>query len=458
MKSVAIAGATGFLGSALIASLRTDFHVIGLHRGSGAGSEGEWRACDLFDLESVTRALKGADQAVYLVHSMLPTARLDQSSFQDTDLLLADNFGRAARAAGVRRIIYLGGLIPEGQKLSKHLESRREVERTLGAYGVPVVGLRAGLVLGPEGSSFQIMYLLVKRLPVMLCPRWAWTRTQAVALGDVVELIRFCLVSPSVAAGSYDIGGPDVTTYRELMLESARLMGLKRYLLNVPFFTPGLSTLWVCLVTGASRRLIAPLVKSMSQPMLVRDRVLLEQYGGVLQDSRSALAACLKTARPQLRRDTRGRARATVGDSTVRSIQRLPWRNGESAEWIARQYFGWVGGRFAPLIRVKEPGNGIWEFRLWAGRLLLLKLATVKTGELDRHVLRVQGGVLARASSGEVEKQPVLEFRLLKGTSEAMVALHGFTPRLPWLLYKYTQAVVHLWVTRRFSEYLGKRA
>ena len=158
-RRIAVAGATGFVGRSLVGALQGQGEIVALGRsGSPAGAEHEsvrWRRCDLFSLRETEEALAGVDVAYYLVHSMLPNNRLTQGTFQDLDLLLADNFGRAAAAAGVRRVIYLGGLIPdaEGEGLSAHLASRLEVEQALGAHGVPVTAVRAGLVVGRDGSS-----------------------------------------------------------------------------------------------------------------------------------------------------------------------------------------------------------------------------------------------------------------------------------------------------------------
>ena len=184
-KRIAIAGASGFVGRALIEALRADYDVIALTRApGGARSDGvEMRSCDLFNMRDAERALAGADAAFYLVHSMMPSARLTQGRFDDMDLICADNFARGAKAHGVAHITYLGGLLPppEDLELSRHLESRLEVERTLAAHGAAVTTLRAGLVVGAGGSSFQMMTRLVERLPFMVGPLWTRSLSQAIA-------------------------------------------------------------------------------------------------------------------------------------------------------------------------------------------------------------------------------------------------------------------------------------
>ena len=203
---VAIAGASGFVGRALISSLKSEFKIIGLSRSaieSGGGIE--WRQCDLFNLRQTEWGLEGANVAIYLVHSMMPNAKLTQGNFADLDLVIADNFARAAKRAGVKRIIYLSGIIPN-EKLSKHLESRLEVEKVLGSHDVPCIALRAGLIIGKNGSSFDIMRKLVERLPIMICPRWTNTKSQPVSLRDVVETIKRLIQRPDIPAGNYDLG------------------------------------------------------------------------------------------------------------------------------------------------------------------------------------------------------------------------------------------------------------
>ena len=175
-----IAGASGFVGKALAPLLAKRFRVIGLSRSERDGGDGfaEYRKCDLFSLKQAERALEGGEYAVYLVHNMMPSAKLTQGEFADLDLVCADNFARAASHAGIKQIVFLGGLCPSDETLSKHLESRVEVERVLAGHAVPVTTLRAGLILGGARSSFQIMARLVQRLPLMI-HQWLMNRFSA---------------------------------------------------------------------------------------------------------------------------------------------------------------------------------------------------------------------------------------------------------------------------------------
>ena len=189
---VAVAGATGFIGSALAKVLSQRFELVGLTRSPRTSLQGydEVRRVDLFSRTDTLAGLENVDFAIYLVHSMMPSARLVQAKFADLDLLCADNFAKCAAEQGVKHIVYVGGLQPCGPTTSAHLESRLEVETALNTYGVPVTTLRAGMIVGGNGSSFQILKRLVERLPIMVCPSWTNTSTQPVALKDVVWAIN----------------------------------------------------------------------------------------------------------------------------------------------------------------------------------------------------------------------------------------------------------------------------
>jgi len=162
----------------------------------------QWQQCDLYSLPKLTAALQGCEYAIYLVHSMAPSSRLMQGDFEDTDLLLADNFIRAAEIARIKHVIFLSGLLPEDDEaLSPHLRSRAEVEAVLKSRSVPVTVLRAGLIFGPGGSSFSMLVNLVRRLPLMVLPAWANSMTQSVDIENVCDAFEYCLQDPSGGVG-----------------------------------------------------------------------------------------------------------------------------------------------------------------------------------------------------------------------------------------------------------------
>jgi uncharacterized protein YbjT (DUF2867 family) len=454
MNRIAIAGASGFVGTLLLDALPSDLELIALGRRAQVKNQEklsrqiEWRSCDLFSLLQTEQALQGVDVAIYLIHSMLPRAALNQSSFEDCDLLLADNFARAAQKNGVKRIIYLGGLIPPGKELSKHLMSRLEVESALASRGTPVTTLRAGMILGAQGSSFQILYTLVKRLPVMLCPGWTQTMTQAIAAEDVIALIAFCLKTPETTGKTYDIGAPDRMSYRDLMSTLADEMKIKRRMIPVPLFSPGLSRLWVSLMTGASRNLVGPLVMSLKHEMIVHNRALLELYGKPLRSIREAMQLSLINVRPNLKSETKLRLRALEGGHLVRSIQRITILERAPAIDISRAYFYWLKKLLPPVIRVFEKSQDEWHIYFFTKRIELLVLGYDSARSTsDRALFYIRSGLLVDRNQPTNAR---MEFRQVLQGQEFIVAIHDFRPALPWMIYKYTQALAHLWVMGRF--------
>jgi uncharacterized protein YbjT (DUF2867 family) len=221
---------------------------------------------DLLEPESLRVAMSGVDAAIYLVHSLG-----EGRDFEDAERRSARNFAAAAAAAGASRILYLGGLAAERADLSPHLRSRHEVGDILRASGVPVVELRASIIIGSGSLSFEMVRALVERLPVMITPRWVRVHAQPIAIGDVLAYLRAALALRPSASRTYEIGGPDVVTYGEIMLEYARQRGLRRWMLPVPVLTPRLSSLWLGLVTPLYARVGRKLVESIEIPSVVTD-------------------------------------------------------------------------------------------------------------------------------------------------------------------------------------------
>ena len=269
---LAVVGASGFVGRALATALATAGHdVVAISRRGPEIPGTEGRAVDVSDESALQEALTGCGVAYYLVHS------LSVGDFRARDRQLAEGFGRAAAAAGVGRIVYLGGLgnSPE----SEHLASRQEVGTVLGRGGTPVVELRAAVVLGAGGISFEMLRYLTERLPLMVCPRWVRTAIQPVALAD---MIRYLIGAVAVEPGVYEVGGADVTSYREMIGAYAHARGLRpRRIIDVPYLTPRLSSYWLDLVTPVDRRVSHALIESLVTEVVVENQARTDAAFGI---------------------------------------------------------------------------------------------------------------------------------------------------------------------------------
>lgn len=268
MSTVLVTGATGFVGSRLIPELVAAGHSVRAmtRRPEEYGGPGEPVGGDVHDPDSLGPALAGADVAIYLVHS------LGDDDFETKDAAAARAFGAAAAEAGVRQIVYLGGLGADGQKLSAHLRSRREVEQLLGEAGVPVTVLRAAIVVGHGGISWELTRQLVKNLPAMVVPRWVGTRTQPIAVDDVVGYLVGVVDNEQALGRVLEIGGPDRLTYLSMLQIAAEEMtGRKVPIVQVPVLTPRLSSYWLALVTDVDVTTGRNLIDSMGTEVLVTD-------------------------------------------------------------------------------------------------------------------------------------------------------------------------------------------
>ncbi|MCU0237499.1 MAG: NAD-dependent epimerase/dehydratase family protein [Acidobacteria bacterium] len=465
-QTVAIAGAGGFIGTALARELAADHRVICLSRRdppARPAAATEWRRCDLFSLFECERALAGADAAFYLVHSMLPSAHLTQGTFQDLDLISADNFARAAARVGLRRIIYLGGMIPDQTDLSRHILSRSEVERTLGAYGVPVTTLRAGIVIGLRSSSYGMFRSVLERVPVIPCPSWSASLIQPVALSDVIRLLRYCLERPQPLGGSHDIGSSDIMNYRELLERSARLLGRRRLFVGLPWRMLCLSKAFLALISGYPRQLVSPLVESLKHSLVSRDLALQRQAGLAPLSFAQAVQESLDAEkeaggfRAILAAETRRKRRMPPARrNTVRSVQRIPLPQGKSARWLALRFTAWLPQFFRSLLKadIDAGGNLVIRARFLRLPLLELHFSLERSPAADRQLFYISGGLLARKSE-QATRRPRLEFREVLNGSVALVAIHDYQPTLPWPLYNLTQARAHLWVMRNFARAVG---
>lgn len=453
--TVAIAGAGGYIGSWFIEQFKDKYQLIGLSRRqikTNPYPEVEWRRVELYSITSTVEALKGVDVAIYLVHSMNASTRLNQGSFEDTDLLLADNFSRAAEISDVKQIIYLGGLLPDEpeEKLSRHLKSRLEVEQTLGSRKSKLTALRASIIIGPGGSSFDMIRNLVRKLPVLMCPKWTESKTQPISLRDTLDILDSCIANPNVYGKVIEIGSPEVMSYRSMLERTALVMGKKRLVFSVPVFSLGLSKFWVGLFGDSPPQLVSPLVESLRHTLLVTPKLAFKEKQIAYQSLEESIDIALKS-------DVRPKLPVFLNKegvkNTVRSIQRMENYGKNSALWVANRYNIWLPSYFRFLINGKVTAKGEIGFHLLWGKKPMLQLTMIPDrSDEGRQLFYITGGWLVKRFD-----YGWLEFREVLGSRYILSAIHEFVPRLPWFIYVNTQAKLHLWVMNRFKKYLSKK-
>ena len=291
---ILLTGATGYVGGRLLPRLeQAGYRVRCLTRRPESlqgqvGRGTEVVRGDVLDPDSLSAALDGVDTAFYFVHSMG-----DDRDFAEQDRIAAENFARAATTAGVRRIIYLGGLGNPDHKLSKHLRSRQETGDILRAHHSAVIEFRASIVIGSGSLSFEMIRALVERLPVMICPRWVQVKAQPIAVEDLLDYLLAAVKLPPGQAQVFEIGGPDQVSYGQIMHEYARQRGLRRWMIPVPLLTPYLSSLWLGLVTPLYARVGRKLVESLRNPTLISNNLATTTFGVQPRSLRAAITRAI---------------------------------------------------------------------------------------------------------------------------------------------------------------------
>ncbi len=270
---ILVTGATGYIGGRLVPRLLEMGHRVrclvrdpARLQGRAWQSQVEIVAGDVLQPDSLAQAMEGVRVAYYLVHSLG-----GGTDFHERDMTAARNFGAAARAAGIERILFLGGLAEASPGLSEHLRSRQQSGDALREAGVPVTEFRAGVIVGSGSLSFEMIRYLTERVPVMICPRWVFTRTQPIGIREVLEYLTAALGVPESAGRIIEIGGSEVVTYGEMMTQYAEVRGLKRWMIQVPVLTPRLSSYWVNLVTPIPAVIARPLIEGLRNENVVHD-------------------------------------------------------------------------------------------------------------------------------------------------------------------------------------------
>ena len=385
-RTVLLTGATGYVGGRLLQALLDRGErvrcltrrpeAIASHTGV------EVAAGDALDHDAVRRALDGVDVAYYLIHSLGAPGQFDE-----VDRRAATVFGAAAAEAGVQRIVYLGGL-GAGRNLSAHLASRREVGTLLAASGVETIEFRASIVVGSGSLSFELVRSLTERLPMMITPRWVWTRAQPIAVEDVVAYLVAALDLEPRGSEVFEIGGADVATYGELMREYARQRGLRRLLVRVPLLTPRVSSLWLGLVTPLYARVGRALIESLPHETVVRDDRALRRFPIRPRGYREAIARAIANEDRELAETRWSDALSSGGRAAAAS--RAP--RGRLIDARRREVPGPPAQAFAPIRRIGGAAGWYYGNRLWRLR-----------GFLDLLV----GGVGLRRGRRDPETPPV---------------------------------------------------
>ena len=273
VKTILVTGATGYVGGRLVPLLlENGYQVRVFSRDAVRLSGRSWvdkveviEGNVLFP-EDLPPAMEGIDVAYYLIHNMT-----ERAGYREQELQSAHNFGRAARAAGVKRIIYLGALGDPESNLAPHLQSRQKTGQALKESGVPVTEFRAAIIVGSGSISFEMIRYLTEKLPVMICPRWVFQQVQPISIDDVLSYLMAAISTPESSGKVIEIGGSDQLPYAEMMLTYAEIRGLKRWLIPVPVLTPGLSSHWVHWITPVHASVTRPLIEGLVNEILVRD-------------------------------------------------------------------------------------------------------------------------------------------------------------------------------------------
>ena len=273
---ILVTGANGFIGRKLTAALLAQgANVRCMVRDPGSArlpEHAEIVQGDLLKPASLPHAMAGVDTAYYLVHSMAG----GRAGFERRDREAASNFVAAAEKAGVRRVVYLGGLGETGDGLSEHLRSRLEVAEILRSGSFATTFLRAAVIIGAGGASFELVRSLVKHLPVMITPRWVHTKSQPIAVDDVIAYLAGCLHDKRTAGKTFDIGGPDIISYREMMERFAAVQGKRIWIIPVPVLTPKLSSYWVALFSPVPTSVSMPLIEGLANEVICRESSIRE--------------------------------------------------------------------------------------------------------------------------------------------------------------------------------------
>ncbi|MCE4994381.1 NAD-dependent epimerase/dehydratase family protein [Staphylococcus xylosus] len=448
MKKILLTGASGYIGSHLMNKLKDNYEIIAISRNIENKSNEHnvtWKAADLFDLNEITEVMEDIDIAIYLVHSMMPSAKLTQASFEDMDALLADNFAKAASYNKVQHIVFMSGLIPNTNELSPHLRSRLECERILGSYGVPVSTLRAGLIIGSKGSSYPILKKLVDRLPGLLLPKWAYNTTLPVAIDDVIDGLYKIVERNPNENESIDIGGPSHMTYKDLFKQTAEVLDKQLPTMDLPIIPIWLSKYWVKLISGVPKEMVYPLMDSLIHDMVRKDENIVKDISIGKIDYKESVRNALEE---ETKTQKKGKSSHKGDIKDVRAISRVVLPKDVNMIQLAESYANFLNRITLNVVNSDFNEDNFTISVPCLNKDLLLLRKDFKASNNERILYRIVGGDFALDSDGGNAR---LEFRRLPNSDACIIALQEYEPTLPWWVYKYTQAKVHKSVMNLFK-------
>ncbi|EAC3257118.1 NAD-dependent epimerase/dehydratase family protein [Staphylococcus warneri] len=448
MKKILLTGASGYIGSHLMNKLKDNYEIIAISRNIENKSNEQnvtWKAADLFDLNEITEVMEDIDIAIYLVHSMMPSAKLTQASFEDMDALLADNFAKAASYNKVQHIVFMSGLIPNTNELSPHLRSRLECEQILGSYGVPVSTLRAGLIIGSKGSSYPILKKLVERLPGLLLPKWAYNITLPVAIDDVIDGLYKIVERNPNENESIDIGGPSHMTYKDLFKQTAEVLDKRLPTIDLPIIPIWLSKYWVKLISGVPKEMVYPLMDSLIHDMIRNDENIVKDISIGKIDYKESVRNALEE---ETKTQKKGKSSRKGDIKDVRAISRVVLPKDVNMIQLAESYANFLNRITLNVVNSDFNEDNFTISVPCLNKDLLLLRKDFKASNNERILYRIVGGDFASDSDGGNAR---LEFRRLPNSDACIIALQEYEPTLPWWVYKYTQAKVHKSVMNLFK-------
>ena len=465
---VAIVGAAGSIGELLCRELSVNHDIVavtGIETRASAGQREPhvaWRHCDLFSQKEMCRVLEGSRFGIFLAHSGLPNSRFHQANCGDMDLLMAENFARAAEVNGFEHVFCLRSLLPPGELKHAAQIQHHQIGEVLGLYSTPATVLCSGLVMEPGSAVVRLISNLVSRSRFIPVPHWSLHKMQPIATRDLVRAFTLCLDHPSRFSGNLDIGGPSIFDWQQFLEATAEIMGCQPKIYQVRDVSPAqYSRRLQRIRPGAHPEALQLYIENLQCDTIVRDNALQRQLQPTLQPALHALQRDgtdegLQQIVSFRRRLIHRHDEQLRSANTVRSIQRVKLPVGRDAAWLSKRYFNWLTAYLRPLVRCSEPPDSDNLIRIKCLKICLLQLEfRPERSSSARQIYFITKGLLASRTRNQRGR---MEFREVLGGKYAMIAIHDFAPALPWHFYLATQASMHRFVMGIFQKYIESRS